>query len=54
MRIISRSKIFDSEVDCYSKIWDYYYEEIMNHEFQQIPICLLIIKLMNILRQEFC
>ena len=40
---------FDSE--CISKVWDYYYEKIVNHECQALPISLLLIKLMNVLKR---
>jgi len=38
LRIISEIEVFDSDVECISKIWDYYYKEIVNHEYRQIPI----------------
>ena len=51
LRFISEIEVFDSDLECFSKIWDYYYKEIVNHKYQQIPISLLIIKLMNILKR---
>ena len=51
LRFISEIEVFDSELEYISKIWDYYYKEIVNHEYQQIPISLLIIKLMNLLKR---
>lgn len=51
MEIISEIEIFNSELDFILKIWDYYYEKIDNQEHKEIPISLLLIKLMKILRQ---
>jgi len=51
LRIISEIGLFESELECISKIWDYYYGEIENHEYQQISISFLLIKLMEILKQ---
>ncbi len=39
------------ESECFVKILNYYHNEILGHEYQEIPIGLLIIKLMKILEK---
>lgn len=41
----------DFESECISKIWDYYYKEIADHEHEEIPISLSLIKLMEVLKR---
>jgi len=48
---ISEIDIINSELEFMLRIWDYYYEKIKNQENKEIPISLLLIKLMRILRQ---
>ena len=42
----------DFEIECISKIWDYYYKKIIGHDCQDIPISLLLIKLMDVLKES--
>ncbi len=51
LSFISDFDLIDSEIECISKIWEYYYKEIITHENQELPISLLIIKLMNLLKE---
>ncbi|KKM30627.1 hypothetical protein LCGC14_1566060 [marine sediment metagenome] len=47
--ILAKIQSTDTESDCIIKIFDYYHDEILNHQNQEIPISLLMIKLMKIL-----
>lgn len=41
----------DEEIECISKLLDFCENEILNHDHQEIPISLLLIKLMVILKR---
>ncbi len=51
LRVISDFDFNGSEIDCISRIWDYYYKKIVDHENQELPISFLLIKLMNVLKE---
>ena len=51
LRVISRIDRFDLELNCISKVLDYYDEKIVGHEYQEIPISYLLIKLMEQLQR---
>ena len=46
---MTQNKDFESK--CISKVWGYYYEKIVDHEPREIPISLLIVKLMDFLKR---
>ncbi len=46
------NQVNELEIKCISRVWDYYYKKISGHESQDIPISLLIIKLMSVLKKS--
>lgn len=51
LRVISQADGYDSELDCFLKLLDYYTDKIIAHENQEIPISILLIKLMELLKR---
>jgi len=49
---LSSIRVNDFEIECISKIWDYYYKKILGHECQDISISFLLIKLMDVLKES--
>ena len=47
----SDTHTIDEESECILQIWDYYHKEIVDHENEEIPISLLLIKLMEFLKR---
>ena len=50
-KFLIKIQCVDPESDCIMKILNYYQEDISGHQYQEIPIALLIIKLMKILEK---
>lgn len=51
MKKLSERQKNDFELECISKIWDYYYKKVVNHKRVEVPISFLLIKLMDVLKQ---
>ena len=49
VRFLIKNQSTDTESDCIKKVFDYYHNVILNHQNQEIPISLLMIKLMKII-----
>ena len=52
MKKLSETQKNDFELECITKIWDYYYKEVVNQERVEVPISFLLIKLMEVLKQS--
>ena len=51
VKFLTKIQSTDPESDCIVKIFDYYQDEILDQQNQEIPISLLMIKLMEILEK---
>jgi len=51
IRLLAEVQNTDNEVECISKLLDFYQSEILNHGYHEIPISFLLIKLMEILKR---
>jgi len=52
LRVIPEVSIVDSQLKCILKLCDYYEKKIAAHENQEIPISVLLIKLMELLKKN--
>ena len=51
MRNLNKFDINNFELECISKVFEYYDKEIVNHKEREISISFLLIKVMNILKK---